>query len=276
MNRPARPLVAAGAVLVGALVVAAAVGPLLAPYDPHAPAGLPFEAPSAAHWLGTNDVGQDVASQLLHGARWALLVAVAAAGLSVAVGVLVGVAAGLFGGGVDLVTMRTVDLFLALPGLPLLMVVVAFAGPGRATMIAVIGLFSWPWTARIVRAQTLSLRSRGFVEAAGGFGARPGYVMRRHLVPAVAPLAAASFIEVAGVAIVLDAGLAYLGLADPTTSSWGVILNRSTTYPGIYYSAAWAWWVLPAAAAVTLAVLGLTFLGAGLTERQTTIRRPAT
>lgn len=270
---PRRLTVVGGAVL-GTLALTALLAPLLAPYDPSFPVGLPLQAPSASHWLGTNDVGQDVASQVLWGGRAALVVAIAAATASVAVGVLVGAAAGLLGGIVDLLVMRATDVFLALPGLPLLILVVALAGPSQATLVVVIAAFSWPYTARIVRSQVLTLRTRGFVEAAGGFGARPGYVMRRHLVPAVGPLAVAGFVEVAGVAIVIDAGLAFLGLADPTTSSWGLMISRAVSYPGVYFTPAWTWWLLPPGIAVTLAVLGLTFVGMGLTGPRRTA--PAT
>lgn len=259
-------MAAVGASLLGVLAVAALLAPLLAPYDPHAPVGLPLEAPSGAHWLGTNDVGQDVLSRVMWGARSALAVAAAAALASVAVGLVIGTGAGLLGGVADLLLMRATDVFLALPAMPLLILVVALVGAGRTTLVVVIAAFSWPWTARIARSHVLQLRTRGFVQAAGGFGARPRYVMRRHLVPAVWPLAVAGLVEVASVAIVVDAGLAFLGLADPTTSTWGLMLNRATTYPGVYYSPAWTWWVLPPGVAVTAAVLGLTFVGMGLSS----------
>lgn len=263
-------MVAVGAGLVGVLVVAALLAPWLAPYDPHAPVGPLVQGPSAAHWLGTNDSGQDVLSQVLWGARAALAVAVGAAAISVFVGLLAGSAAGLLGGVADMALMRVTDVFLALPGLPLLLVIVALAGPSRVTVALVVAGFSWPWTARIVRSHVLSLRTRGFVHAAGGFGARPWYVMRRHLVPAVAPLVAAGFVEVASVAVVIDAGLAFLGLADTGTASWGLMLNRATTYPGWYFTPIWIWWVLPPGIAVTMAVVGLTFIGMGLAAQ----RRP--
>lgn len=260
-------MIAVGAALVGVLVVVAVLAPLLAPYDPHAPVGAPLESPSATHWLGTNDVGQDVLSQVVWGARAALAVAVGAAALSVAIGGLAGTAAGLVGGMVDVALMRLTDVVLALPGLPLLLVVVTFTGPSRGVLVLIIAGFSWPWSARIVRSHVLSLRTRGFVHAVAGFGARPWYVIRRHLVPAVAPLAAAAFVEVASVAVVLDAGLAFLGLADPGTASWGLMLNRAIAYPGWYFSSVWTWWVVPPGVAVTLAVIGLTFVGMGVAAR---------
>lgn len=257
-------LAVAGAAVVAVVAVAAALAPLLAPHAPHAPAGAPLQPPSAAHWLGTTDVGQDVWSQLVWGARAALIVAVAAAALSVAVGVTVGVAAGLVGGLVDVACMRLVDVVLALPALPLVLVIVAFAGPSRVTLVAVIAVFSWPWTARVVAADVRRLRGLGFVRAAAGFGEPPWQVGRRHILPAIAPLAAAGFAEVASVAVIVDAGLAFLGLADPTTPSWGLMLNRASTYPGWYASPMWTWWLVPPAAMVTVTVVALTFASMGV------------
>jgi len=256
-----------GAGLVGGLCLAAVLAPVLAPHDPHLLVGAPLEPPSASAWLGTNDVGQDVASQLIWGARSSMTLALAASVVSLILGILIGVGAPLIGRLADTVAMRAVDVFLAVPGLPLLILLVALAGPSRVTMVLAVASFSWPPIARIVRSQTLTLRSRGFVQAAGGFGGGPFYLLRRHLTPALGPLIGTSFIEVASVAIFLDAGLAFLGLGDPSTPSWGLMLNRASNYPGLYFSDAWKWWVLPPGLAVTAAVLGLTFMLVGCEER---------
>jgi len=253
-----------GAATVALLIFAAVLAPVISSFDPHAVSGDSFEPPSSQHLLGTNDVGQDIFSQIAWGARSSLVLALAAGSLALFLGVLIGAGAGLIGGFVDVLFMRTVDVLLALPGLPLLVLIVALAGPGRVVIIAAISFFAWPRIARIVRSQTLSLRSRGFVRAAQGFGGGPAYVLRRHVVRALGPLIGSNFIEVAGVAILLDAGLAFLGLGDPTMASWGLMLNRAETYPGVYYSPAWTWWVLPPGLAVTLALLGITFLWVGI------------
>lgn len=135
--------------------------------------------------------------------------------------------------------MRAVDVFLAVPGLPLLILLVALVGPSRIAMVLAVASFSWPVITRIVRSQVLTLRSRGFVDAARGFGGGPWYLLRRHLAPSVGPLIGTNFIEVAGVAVFLDAGLAFLGLGDPTVPSWGLMLNRASNYPGLYFTDAW-------------------------------------
>lgn len=258
------PLVVVGGAIVALLVGVAVLAPLLAPYDPRALSGASLLRPSARHLLGTNDVGQDILSQVIWGARSSLSVAVGAALLAVVVGVGVGTGAGLAGGWTDTAAMRVVDVVLALPLLPLLVLLAALAGARRSNLILIIGLTGWPATARIVRAQTLTLRRRGFVDAARGFGGGFPYVVRRHLVPALGPLIATGFVSVAAHAILVEAGLAFLGLADPTGVSWGLILNDALLHQGLYFTPLWTWWVLPAGFAVTLAVLGFTFVGVGL------------
>lgn len=261
------PLLFVGTVIVVALVVVAVAAPWIAPYDPRAIVGGAFENPSSEHLLGTNDVGSDIFSGLVWGTRLSLVVAVGATSLILAIGVAVGLTAGLRGGFVDAVLMRLVDVFLALPGLPLLIFIAALAGPSLWLSILLIGLSTWPQTARIIRSQTLSLRTRGFVDSAKGFGAGPFYVMRRHLLPALGPVIAANLVFVAGLAVTIEAGLAFIGLGDPIAVGWGSMLNRALQNPQIYLGSLWLWWLLPAGLALTVAVLGFTFIGVGLEPR---------
>lgn len=269
MNRanstaPRSPLIKVGLGILGVFAAVAILGPLISPHDPRAITGDSLEQPSAQHLFGTNDIGQDILSQVLAGTRPSMTVAVAASTLAVGLGILVGVGAGLRGGWVDTVASRAIDLILSIPPLPLMVLVAALARPGRIVVVLVIGLSAWPQIARILRSQTLTLRERGFVEAASGFGGHPFYVIRRHLVPALGPLIVTNFVNVAGVAVLLDAALSFFGLGDPTTVTWGQVLFRAVNYQGLYFSPLWAWWVLPAGSAITLAVVGFTFLGVGL------------
>jgi len=256
-----------GVVVIGTLALVAILAPVLAPYDPHAISGPSLEPPSSRHPLGTNDTGQDLLSQLIWGARSSALVAVLAATLAVSIGVLVGALAGLLRGPVDIVSMRMVDVFLAIPALPLLILIAALAGPSRATVIVVIGLAGWPAIARIVRSQALGLGQAGYLEAARGLGAGRGYLLRRHLLPALTPVIVANFVNWASAAVVLQAGLAFLGLSDPTEISWGGVLNRALDHEGIYFGSQWTWWVLPPGLAVSAAAIGLAFLGVALESR---------
>lgn len=258
------PLAVVGLAVLAGLALTAAFAPLIAPYDPRALVGGALQPPSSRHLLGTNDVGQDLFSQLVFGARDSLSVATGAALLAVVLSIFVGVGSALYGGLVEVVAMRVVDVFLALPMLPLLVLVAAFVGGRREDLIALIGLLSWPGPSRILRSQTRSVRQRGYVRLSRGFGGGPWHVLRRHLLPALGPYVAADFVTVAGHAVLLQAGLSFLGLGDPTGVSWGLILNRALAQQGLYFSDLWVWWVLPAGVAITVAVLGFGFLGMGL------------
>lgn len=267
MTARREPLLWIGTAIVASVALVALLAPALAPYDPRAIAGPSLARPSAAHLLGTNDSGQDILSQLIWGARSSTIVAGLAAVLAVGLGVLVGAAAGLARGTFDVVAMRITDLFLAVPALPLLILIVALAGPSRATVVCVIALAGWPAVARLVRSQTLTLGRRGYVEAARGFGAPALYVIGRHVVPAVGPLVAATLVHWAATAVMLQAGLAFLGLSDPTEVSWGAVLNRALEHQGVYFTSQWTWWVLPPGLAIALAATGLAFIGFGLEPR---------
>lgn len=264
---PRSHMVTVGVGIVGLLAVVAVFAPLLAPHDPLAITGGSLEHPSSRHLLGTNDAGADIFSALVWGSRSTLTVSMAATSLVLVVGVTLGLVAGLRGGIAETVVMRLVDVILALPVLPLLIFIAAFAGPGRGLIIVTIGLLGWPPVARVVRSQTLSLRGRGFVQSARGFGAGPVYVMRRHLVPALGPVIAANLAFMAGLAVTIEAGLGFIGLGDPGSVSWGAILNRALSHQALYVSSIWLWWLIPAGLAITVAILGFTFIGVGLEPR---------
>ena len=256
-----------GLVLVGAFVVLGAAGPVIAGYGPRALSTDSLEAPSGAHLLGTNQLGQDLASQLLHGARTSLLMAAVASTATLALATLVGVGAGWFGGAVDVALMRVVDVLLAMPRLPLLIVIGAFFGDDLYTVALGMAAVFWPGPARMLRAQVRSLRQRLHVRAAVSFGAGTGHVLRRHILPELGLLLAAAVVSAASRAVLFEAGLAFLGLGDPFRTSWGSILRESQEVVGLFYSAAWLWWVLPPVGAMVLVLLGLTFVGMALEER---------
>jgi ABC-type dipeptide/oligopeptide/nickel transport system permease subunit len=253
-----------GVAIIAFYLIIAILAPLLAPYNPSAYSGNPLERPSAAHWLGTNDVGQDILSELIYGARISLLVGMVAGALTLGLATLVGMIAGYVGGKVDTVWMRLIDVLMAIPHLPLMMLIAAYLGASIVHLILIIALLGWMVPARIIRSQVLTLRSRSYIQSTRLFGASPVYVIVRHLIPAVAPILAATFVAQAGRAIATEAGLAFLGLGDPTAKSWGLILRYALNYRGIYFTPHWLWWLLPAALNITLVILGFTFLGVSL------------
>jgi len=252
-----------GAVLLGVMTVLAVFGPTLAPYDPSLPVAAPYQPPSAAHWLGTNDIGQDLLSELLVGARVSLAIGLLAAAVSVAFGTLVGILAGALGGWVDVLLMRLTDVVLTLPFLPLVIVLATFFGPSLLTTAAVLSLVIWARPARVVRSQALTVEGRAYVEAAYALGGRASHVLRRHVLPAVAPVALSQFVLAVSSAVLAEASLAFLGLGDPLSKSWGSILFYAQTR-GAFLTGAWPWWVLPPGLMIAATVLGFALLGRSL------------
>jgi ABC-type dipeptide/oligopeptide/nickel transport system permease subunit len=251
------------AILIIYLLVAL-LAPWLAPYDPTRFDARPLLPPSPAHPLGTNDAGQDIFSELIYGTRVSLLVAGATSLLVITLATLVGTVAGYAGQVIDTVLMRFVDVMLAIPRLPLMIVVAAYAGTGLLQIILIIALFSWPMPARLIRSEVLSLRHRLHIQAARSFGGGARYVIKRHLIPALFPILITSLTVQASRAVLTEAGLAFLGLGNPTIKSWGTIIYFALSFSGIYFGPYWIWWLLPAGFSITLLMLGFTFLGQGL------------
>ncbi len=269
MARPrgrSRPLGLAGVVVVVAFFAVAVLAPWLAPHEPDVRSGLPFEKPSRHHLLGTDDVGYDLLSEVLWGTRVSLVVGVAAAVVAVFVGGLVGLVAGQRRGWLDAVLMRGVDLSLALPFVPLLVVLAAYLGQGLRNEVLALSLLLWAHPARVVRSQVLSIRERLYVTAARTYGARRRYVLRRHLLSAVTPLLIAEFVRAVTVAILLEATLGFLGLGDPLQRSWGSIVHFATAR-GAFLTGAWLWWIVPPGLCVALVAAGFAFVGVWVEER---------
>jgi peptide/nickel transport system permease protein len=229
-----RGLLQVGLKMGALLVVIAVAGPALAPFDPTAPVAPQLAepaAPGAPFYLGTDDLGRDVLSRLLYGARISLLVGLVAMAVTMAIGTVVGLSAGYFGGIVDVVLMRLTDVMLAFPGLLLAVALVAVVRPSVWTIFIVIGLVSWTGVARVVRSETLSLRERDYVIAARSMGASHGRILLRHVLPNVAPtLVVIAALSTSGT-ILLDAGLSFLGIGvPPPTPTWGRMIQEAASY----------------------------------------------
>ena len=256
----------AGAVIVGALLFTAVLAPWLAPYDPAERVATPFLPPSAEHLLGTNDVGQDLLSEIMFGARVSLSVGIVAAAVALLIGTTVGVLAGYYPRRLGTSLMRGVDVILILPFLPLLIVLAAYLGRSLLNTILVIGVLIWAEPARIIRSQVLSLRSREYVLAAQSMGAPDRWTILRHIVPRTALLATGSFVRAVSNAILLEAALSFLGLGDPIQKSWGSTLFWAQAR-GAFLTPAWKWWVLPPGLLIMLASLGFALIAFSLEER---------
>ena len=266
-RRRARGGAIAGSLILAVYVVLLLFGSRLAPFRAAELAGRSLEAPGGDHLLGTNLLGHDIASQLVLGARASLLVAVLAGAGTVLLGALVGVVAGWFPGWPSALLMRVTDLVLVIPKLPLLLLVGALTGGSVVGLSVVISLLFWPTAARILRSQVLSLRSRTHVRAATGFGAGTWHQLRRHILPDLALLSVAEFIPAAGRAVGLQAGLAFLGVGDPTQPSWGAMIRDAVAFRGLFVTAAWKWWLVPPVVALVALIVGITLVGTAAEAR---------
>ena len=217
------------ALLVVCLVAAAIAAPALAPYPPDAlDLGARREAPSAAHWFGTDDLGRDVLSRVLYGARVSLAVGLLSAAVAGASGVMVGGVAGYAGGALDAVLMRGTDAMLAVPRLPLLMIAASVLQPSVPLLVLLIGLAGWMETARVVRAEFLTLRGRGFVEGARAAGAGHARIIGAHLLPNAAHAVIVSLTLAVARGILLESALSFFGVGvQPPSASWGNMLYQS-------------------------------------------------
>jgi peptide/nickel transport system permease protein len=225
------------------------------------PVGMPFAhpAPSYYRFFGTDEVGLSVLAEFVWSARISLAVGLAAAAISAVIGALVGVAAGFYGGWKGEVSMRATDFFLVLPWLPLAMVLASAWGRSYAMLILIIGITSWPSTARVVRSETLRVRELQFIERAKAIGSGNVHTMTKHVLPNVLPLIFANTVLVVAIAILAETTLSFLGLGDPLNFSWGTMLRNAWTSGGAGLPA-W-WYILPPGVAIVLVVLGFTFVG---------------
>src|SRR5262245_14618610 len=221
----------ASLLLLGLLVTAALAAPVLAPYAPEQiDLAHRREPPSAAHWFGTEDLGRDVFARVLHGARVSLAVGLLSAAVAGASGVAVGGVAGYAGGFLDGALMRATDAMLAVPRLPLLMIAGAFLQPTIAMLVVLIGLAGWMETARGVRAEFRTLRTRGFVDSARAAGAGHARLMLAHLLPNAAPAVAVSITLAVARGILLESALSFFGVGvRPPAASWGNMLYQAQT-----------------------------------------------
>ncbi len=255
----------AGLAVLTSVALACALGPLLSPYDPNAiDLDAIREAPSASHWLGTDSNGRDVLTRLLYGGRVSMAVGVSVAILATTLGLVMGILAGYIGGWVDGMVGRLTETVIAFPGIIAVAIFAAIFGPGLATVVVVLSLFSWPTAARVVRGSTLALREREFVLAAQTVGASSWKVILRHITPGVlSPLTVAATFSVAN-AILSEAALSYLGIGvSPPQATWGTILQGAQSLT-ILESAPWMW--LPAGIATALTVVAINLIGDGLRD----------
>ncbi|BCY13874.1 ABC transporter permease [Actinoplanes sp. L3-i22] len=256
---------ATGLVVLGIYVLFAIIGPWVAPYDPDARSNDLIQPPSGAHWLGTTHLGQDVFSQLLEGTRAVMFVGFLAGTIATVLSVLIGVTAGYLGGKTDEGLSALSNVFLVIPALPLIIIITSTLQNAEDWLVAlVIGFTSWSWNARVLRAQTLSLRRRDFVDAARATGEKTWRVVVFELMPNLTAVIASGFVGTVIFAVLSEITLAFIGVASANTWNWGTILFWAQGQQALAQEA-W-WWFIPAGLAIAILGTSLSLINFGIDE----------
>lgn len=249
-----------GLALIGVALACALLAHVIAPHDPLRSSVAFLSPPSAAHALGTDELGRDVLSRVIYGARTSLIIGFGAALVAMAIGAPVGLAAGYLGGRVDMVTVMLIDLFVSLPGLVLALVITVMVGPSLQNLALVLGFVMWPSVARLIRGQVLAIREATFVEAARAVGGTPAWIIRRHIWPNTMRVVAAQFAVTVSFAIFTSSSLSFLGLGiPPPTPDWGGMVRAGYDFLAINPLLS-----LGPGAAVGLTVLGFYLIGSSV------------
>jgi len=251
-----------GIITILTITIVGALAPIIAPYRPE-DLFTPLSPPSPSHLLGTDDVGHDVLTHLIYGARTSVIVG----GLTATFSTLIGMIAALISGYYpkwDPLISRALDFFLSIPRLPLIVILAAFLRPDIWLVISILSFFGWAITARVIRPFIMQERSKSYIERLKCIGARDSYIMIRHLLPATFPLAAAQFILEAGHAVLAEASIGFFGLEDPTTLSWGMEIQHSLQRSIIFLTNKWTWTIGPPSVALIIFLLGMTLMAMDL------------
>ncbi len=253
-----------GLSIIAFFVLLAVVAPYISPYSASAQTCAVYAPPSARHWLGCDDGGIDMLSELMQGGRISLLVGFAATLVAMVIGGGVGILSGYFGRWMDVSLMRVTDYLLVIPDLVFALVIADIWGASLFHVIMVIGILEWTSTARIIRAQVLTLKERVYVKRARAIGAGNMRIIGKHILPQVGPLLIANTVLTVAIAIYLETALAFLGLEDPTVTTWGTILEHAFERTAISSGAWWA--IVPDGFAIALVIVGCFLLGQAIED----------
>lgn len=258
------PQALVGLALLATFVAIALLQPVLLSQDSTTKVGAVFAPPSREHVLGLDGGGADMVALLIDGTRVSLLVGFAAALVSAVIGGLVGLTSGFFGGKTDITLMRLTDYFIVIPDIPLMIVAAALFGRSLTNIIVIIGIIYWTTTARLLRAQVKSVRERVYVRRARGLGAGNLWLIRKHVVPQIAPLLIANTVLLVAYAIFAETFITFLGLGDPSVISWGRLIENAFTDDAILND---AWWtIVPPGVCVAIVVLAATMVGSSIED----------
>lgn len=255
------PWFISGVILIVIIAAAAFIGPATAPHDPYDMSFNPLDPPSKDHYLGVNDGGMDIFSELLFGLRNTVMFGLFTSAAASVVGIGLGLISAWFGGMTDRVLMRLADIIMSIPAIMVLILTAAFFRPSPIVLALILAMLSWPAPARAYRSQALILRQSLHVRATVQMGAGSCYIIIRHLIPELFPLYLTGFAAKARMAMIMEASLAFLGLFDPGRKSLGAMISYALKY---YYMDVWWNWLMPPILCLSLLIMSFTFLAIGM------------
>ena len=255
-----------GFILLAAMVLIAVLAPWLSPYDPYTATGKPFERPSEAHILGTNDIGQDIFSELIYGTRTSLSIGFLSALISIAIGTAVGMAGGWFGGWLDRFLMKVTAFFMTIPFIPAVIILSAFTKPGFLTTSLILGCMSWSGTARMVRSETIAIRGKEYIQTILAMGAGSGYILWHHVMKEIFPLILYRGVGRVKAGILGESSLSFLGLGRTVQKSWGTMIYYAQAKNALLTDA-WIWWIIPPGLSIALISCALVMVSYYAEER---------
>ena len=255
-----------GLVLLGTMLLVALLAPVLAPYDPYMASDSPFLRPSALHLLGTNDIGQDIFSELIYGTRTSLAIGFLSAAISIFIGTAAGMAAGWFGGWLDRLLMKLTAFFMTIPFLPSVIILSAFTRPGFLTTSLILGCMSWSGTARIVRSETVAIRKKESVQTILAMDAGWCYVLTHHVMKELFPLILYRAVGRVKAGILGESSLSFLGLGSTVQKSWGTMIYYAQAKNALLTDA-WLWWIIPPGLSIALISCALVMVSYYAEER---------
>lgn len=249
----------------GAFFLLCFVSPYILCHDPTAIAGFPLQAPNRDFWLGTNDLGQDILGRVLYGGQNSIVIGILGASVSTFIGTLAGMISGYFGGKIDQVLSRLIDVLMTVPVFPLLILISAYFSPSMHCLGLLMGGLGWCSCARIVRSQTLTISEWNFVQGIRAMGAHSPYILIRYIFPFIVPLSVVKFVFGMQGYLLMGVGLGFLGLGDANTLDWGQMLHQVYSSGGLVMG--WWWWVFAPIVSIILISVSIAMIGYGLEQQ---------
>ena len=255
-----------GWIILISMILVAVFAPQIAPYSPYDQTGESYEQPSPQHLLGTNDIGQDILSELIYGTRNSLLVGGISALISVVIGMIMGIVSGWFGGTIDRIIMKITTFFLTIPFLPAVIILAAFTQSGVLTMSAILGFLSWPEIARVLRSTTMQVKESTYIKTIKGMGASDFYILTHHVARELLPLIMYREVTRFKSGILAESSMSFLGLGNPVAKSWGAIIYFAQSKSALL-TGAWVWWIIPPGLCICLASMSLMMIAYGFENK---------